>query len=48
VWHALAADMQQMTDLALQWQQQLIANGDMTSNLLKFAHTVHQQSVNNE
>jgi hypothetical protein len=40
--------MQQMTDLALQWQQQLIANGDMTSNLLKFAHTVHQQSVNNE
>jgi len=48
VWQELTADMQQMTDLALQWQQQLIANGDMTSNLLKFAHTVHQQSVNNE
>lgn len=48
IWQAFAADMPQIADLALQWQQQLIANGDMTSNLLKFAHTVHQQSVNNE
>jgi len=43
IWQAFAPDMPQIADLALQWQQQLIANGDMTSNLMKFAHTVHQQ-----
>lgn len=40
VWSALQADMSKITAMSMDWQCQLLANGDLTSNLIKFAETV--------
>jgi len=42
LWPALAAELPQLDDLSMEWRQQLLANGDLTSNLLKFATSVKQ------
>lgn len=36
-WQAFQADMQKMTSRAADWERQVLANGDLASNLLKFA-----------
>ena len=40
MWPRLEADMKKIANLSTDWQDQLLANGDMVSNLLKFAETV--------
>ncbi len=40
IWPPLEADMQKITIMSIDWQRQLLANGDLASNLLKFAETV--------
>jgi uncharacterized repeat protein (TIGR03837 family) len=40
LWTAYSADLAKLTLMAEDWQQQLMENGDLTSNLLKFADTV--------
>ncbi|HEY4316871.1 MAG TPA: elongation factor P maturation arginine rhamnosyltransferase EarP [Herbaspirillum sp.] len=39
-WQAFAADLPQIAALSAAWQHQVWANGDLASNLLKFAETV--------
>lgn len=39
LWPLLEADMQQIAIMSVDWQRQLMANGDLASNLLKFAQT---------
>ena len=39
-WSLFQADLPQMTQRATEWIQQMQANGDMTSNMLKFAASV--------
>jgi len=41
-WPALAAELPQLDDLSMEWRQQLLANGDLASNLLKFAASVRK------
>jgi uncharacterized repeat protein (TIGR03837 family) len=41
-WPLFAAELPQLADLSMEWQQQLLANGDLTSNLLKFAASVRK------
>jgi uncharacterized repeat protein (TIGR03837 family) len=40
LWPAFAADMPKIAMMAMDWQQQMLANGDLAGNLLKFAETV--------
>lgn len=40
LWPLLEADMQKIAIMSIDWQRQLLANGDLASNLLKFAETV--------
>ena len=40
IWPAFEADMQKIAVMSMEWQRQLLANGDLASNLLKFAETV--------
>ncbi|WP_025917460.1 elongation factor P maturation arginine rhamnosyltransferase EarP [Herminiimonas sp. CN] len=40
LWPLLEADMQEIAVMSIDWQRQLSANGDLASNLLKFAATV--------
>jgi uncharacterized repeat protein (TIGR03837 family) len=37
LWSALHADISRMTKRAADWQLQMLENGDLTSNLLKFS-----------
>ena len=39
-WPAFAADMPEITAKAVDWQRQMLANGDLSANLLKFVDTV--------
>ena len=40
LWPLFEADMQKIATMSVDWQRQLSANGDLASNLLKFAETV--------
>jgi uncharacterized repeat protein (TIGR03837 family) len=40
LWALFEADMPKIAIMATDWQHQMLANGDLTSNLLKFAETV--------
>lgn len=40
LWPLLEADLQKIAIMSADWQRQLVANGDLASNLLKFAETV--------
>ncbi|MDP3844057.1 MAG: elongation factor P maturation arginine rhamnosyltransferase EarP [Oxalobacteraceae bacterium] len=40
IWPLLEADMQEIAIMSMDWQRQLLAHGDLASNLLKFAETV--------
>lgn len=40
IWPAFAADMPEIAEKAVDWQRQMLANGDLCSNLLKFVDTV--------
>jgi len=40
IWPAFAADMPEIAEKAVDWQRQMLANGDLSSNLLKFVDTV--------
>jgi len=40
IWPLLEADAPNIAIMSMDWQRQLLANGDFTSNLLKFAETV--------
>lgn len=40
LWHDVAADLPELARIATPWQQQLLANGDLTSNLLQFAQAL--------
>lgn len=40
LWPALYADLPELAKLSMNWQQQLLANGDLVSNLLKFVESV--------
>lgn len=40
LWRDFAADMPTIAKLSTDWQQQLLANGDLVSNLLKFVESV--------
>jgi uncharacterized repeat protein (TIGR03837 family) len=42
LWDRLQADMPNMVTRSLEWQRQVLANGDMTGNLLKFAGSVRR------
>ncbi|GGC74137.1 elongation factor P maturation arginine rhamnosyltransferase EarP [Undibacterium terreum] len=39
IWPEFLADIPQIAAASTNWQHQLLTNGDLTSNLLKFAHT---------
>ncbi|MES2103583.1 MAG: elongation factor P maturation arginine rhamnosyltransferase EarP [Pseudomonadota bacterium] len=39
-WSNFLGDMPQIAAASINWQQQLLANGDLTSNLLKFANAI--------
>ena len=40
IWPRLEADMQEIAIISVDWERQLLAHGDLASNLLKFAETV--------
>lgn len=40
VWAAVEADMAEITEKSADWQRQMLKNGDLASNLLKFATTL--------
>lgn len=48
LWAALRADMPEIVDRTADWQRQVLANGDLASNLLKFADTVRSVAVENK
>ena len=47
IWPLLEADMQKIAIMSMDWQRQLLANGDLASNILKFAETVRQETFKN-
>ncbi|AMP09412.1 conserved hypothetical protein, PP_1857 family [Collimonas arenae] len=40
IWPSFKADMPKIATMSTDWQHQVLANGDLASNLLKFAETV--------
>lgn len=42
LWSQFQAEMPKMTDRSADWQWQMLANGDMTGNLLKFAWSLRK------
>jgi uncharacterized repeat protein (TIGR03837 family) len=40
LWHRVAGDLPELARIATPWQRQLLANGDLASNLLQFAQTL--------
>jgi uncharacterized repeat protein (TIGR03837 family) len=40
LWQALVADLPEIARMTSPWQQQMLANGDLAANLLKFARTL--------
>jgi uncharacterized repeat protein (TIGR03837 family) len=48
LWRSFQADMPKIVDGSASWQRQMLANGDLASNLLKFAKTLRSvQGENN-
>ncbi|MEO6920741.1 MAG: elongation factor P maturation arginine rhamnosyltransferase EarP [Collimonas sp.] len=43
-WPQFEADLSKIANPSIDWQQQMLANGDLAFNLLKFAGTVKQES----
>jgi hypothetical protein len=41
-WSQFAADLPTVTALSANWQQQMLENGDLASNLLKFSCSLRQ------
>jgi uncharacterized repeat protein (TIGR03837 family) len=48
LWPSFQADMPKMSDRAVEWQRQMLANGDLASNLLKFADSLRSVTVENK
>ncbi|RBA23893.1 elongation factor P maturation arginine rhamnosyltransferase EarP [Herminiimonas fonticola] len=46
-WSAFQADMPKITSLSIDWQQKMLANGDLTSNLLQFAVSLRSEAAKN-
>jgi uncharacterized repeat protein (TIGR03837 family) len=40
LWHSLEADLPNIASLSMDWEQVLLANGNLATNLLKFVETV--------
>lgn len=40
LWRSMQADLENIARLSIDWEQLLLANGDLATNLLKFAETV--------
>ena len=47
MWQEFAADLPMMTTRAAAWQQAMLENGDLTSNMLKFAASVMSKDSKN-
>ena len=47
LWDACYADREKITRRAVEWQQQMLENGDLTSNLLKFADALRVEQDKN-
>jgi uncharacterized repeat protein (TIGR03837 family) len=45
LWRAFQADSARMSERAADWQRQMLANGDLASNLLKFADALRSAAV---
>ncbi|WP_019141483.1 elongation factor P maturation arginine rhamnosyltransferase EarP [Noviherbaspirillum massiliense] len=48
LWSRFAADMPAIARRAAEWQQQILANGDLASNLLKFAGSIRSFTTENK
>jgi len=48
LWSAFQADMTRMTARSADWQRQMLGNGDLVSNLLKFARSLWSGSAENK
>jgi uncharacterized repeat protein (TIGR03837 family) len=47
LWQALRVDMPEIADRSAEWERQMLANGDLASNLLKFANALRSETVEN-
>jgi uncharacterized repeat protein (TIGR03837 family) len=47
LWALFQADMPKIADWSADWQRQMLANGDMASNLLKFASALRSAAAKN-
>lgn len=47
LWSALHADLPKIASRSTEWQRQVLANGDLASNLLKFAATLRSKTAEN-
>jgi uncharacterized repeat protein (TIGR03837 family) len=43
IWSSFEADMPKIAAMSIDWQRQLLANGDLASNLLRFAEAVKSE-----
>ena len=48
LWSSFQADMPEITSRAADWQRQVLANGDLASNLLKFADSLRSVATENK
>jgi uncharacterized repeat protein (TIGR03837 family) len=48
LWPPFLAEMPRMTERAVDWQRQMLENGDLTSNLLKFAASIRLAAEENK
>jgi uncharacterized repeat protein (TIGR03837 family) len=47
LWSQFQADMPKMTSRSAEWQREMLANGDLASNLMKFATSLRSEAVEN-
>lgn len=47
LWQSLRADMPAITEISKEWQHQMLENGDLASNLLKFAGSLRSETPGN-
>ena len=47
LWQSLQADMPAITEISKEWQHQMLENGDLASNLLKFAGSLRSETPGN-
>jgi uncharacterized repeat protein (TIGR03837 family) len=48
LWSAFLADMPRISRVSVDWQPQMLANGDLASNLLRFAGSLRSVTVENK